>query len=78
MKIFAVGVGKHDKRQLEKLASQPTLNHVYTAENFDELSLHTIAGKITDTACVEVLSVEPNSVCVGKSYDVILYGKVRT
>lgn len=71
--IFVIGVNNYKLSQLKQLANKPSTDYVFTAKNYK--SLTSITNKIVDKACIEVTSIEPDSVCVGESYDVTLTGR---
>lgn len=71
--IYAIGVAAYSLRELQDLASEPVDEHVFTAPNYN--TLHAITDKVIDTACIEITDVKPRQVCVGRPYDVTLYGK---
>lgn len=57
--IFCIGVGSGvDKNLLAQIASQPTTDHLFTVDDWD--NLHTIVQDLTFKSCVKVTSISPN------------------
>ncbi|XP_062510320.1 anthrax toxin receptor 1-like isoform X2 [Corticium candelabrum] len=71
--VYAVGVAKFSRQQLEKVADKPASEHVFEAQQFDELAR--LIDIIINKTCIEILAAEPTEWCAGENRSVIVYGR---
>ncbi|XP_046855583.1 anthrax toxin receptor 2-like [Xenia sp. Carnegie-2017] len=70
--IYAVGVDKYDKEELENIADKPSKDHVFIAESYD--ALKNIIDSIVNKSCIEILSADPTKACANEQFPVVLTG----
>ncbi|XP_062926741.1 anthrax toxin receptor 1 [Mobula hypostoma] len=69
--IYCVGVKDFNQTQLAKIAD--SIDHVFPVTGGFE-ALGSIIDSILKKSCIEILAVEPSSVCAGESYQVVIRG----
>ncbi|XP_022520571.2 ANTXR cell adhesion molecule 2a [Astyanax mexicanus] len=70
-RVYCVGVKDFDKDQLAEVADTP--EQVFPVKDGFQ-ALKGIVNSILKQSCIEVLTVEPSSVCVNQSFDMVLRG----
>ncbi|KAL6465598.1 hypothetical protein MHYP_G00257310 [Metynnis hypsauchen] len=70
-RVYCVGVKDFDKEQLAEVAD--TAEQVFPVEDGFQ-ALKGIVNSILKQSCTEILTVEPSSVCVNQSFDMVLRG----
>uniref|UniRef100_A0A3B4E960 VWFA domain-containing protein n=1 Tax=Pygocentrus nattereri TaxID=42514 RepID=A0A3B4E960_PYGNA len=70
-RVYCVGVKDFDKDQLAEVAD--TAEQVFPVEDGFQ-ALKGIVNSILKQSCTEILTVEPSSVCVNQSFDMVLRG----
>ncbi|TSN86071.1 Anthrax toxin receptor 2 [Bagarius yarrelli] len=70
-RVYCVGVKDFDKDQLAKVAD--STNQVFPV-NDGFHALKGIVNSILKRSCTEIITVEPSSVCVNQSFDMVLHG----
>ncbi|XP_034027084.1 ANTXR cell adhesion molecule 2a isoform X1 [Thalassophryne amazonica] len=70
-RIYCVGVKDFDEQQLAKIAD--TKDHVFPVKDGFH-ALKGIINSILKRSCTEIWNVEPSSVCVNESFDIVLRG----
>lgn len=69
--IYCVGVKDFNETQLARIAD--SINHVFPVTGGFQ-ALGSIIDSILKKSCIEILAVEPSSVCAGESYQVVVRG----
>ncbi|XP_051897610.1 anthrax toxin receptor 1 [Pristis pectinata] len=69
--IYCVGVKDFNETQLAKIAD--SIDHVFPVTGGFQ-ALGSIIDSILKKSCIEILAVEPSSVCAGESYQVVVRG----
>nr|XP_054516050.1 anthrax toxin receptor-like [Pan troglodytes] len=69
--IYTLGVADYRKDPITAMAGG--LDHVFAVEDGFKALRSTVDALMSKT-CLEVMSVEPSSECVGKSYHVVIHG----
>ncbi|XP_039859593.1 ANTXR cell adhesion molecule 2a [Simochromis diagramma] len=70
-RVYCVGIKDFDEQQLAEIAD--TKDHVFPVKDGFH-ALKGIINSILKRSCTEILSVEPSSVCVNQSFDIVLRG----
>ncbi|MCJ8746972.1 hypothetical protein PDJAM_G00147930 [Pangasius djambal] len=70
-RVYCVGVKDFDKDQLSDVAD--SINQVFPVKDGFQ-ALKGIVNSILKRSCTEILTVEPSSVCVNQSFDMVLRG----
>ncbi|XP_060894968.1 ANTXR cell adhesion molecule 2a isoform X2 [Labrus mixtus] len=70
-RVYCVGVKDFDEQQLAQIAD--TKDQVFPVKDGFH-ALKGIINSILKQSCTEILSVEPSSVCVNESFDIVLRG----
>ena len=70
--VYAVGVDQFEYKELEKIADEPSEDHVFVAQSYN--ALKNIINSIISKSCIEVISAEPTKACAGERFDVTLHG----
>ncbi|KAF5905602.1 anthrax toxin receptor 2, partial [Clarias magur] len=70
-RVYCVGVKDFDKSQLADVAD--SINQVFPVEDGFQ-ALKGIVNSILKKSCTEILSVDPSSVCVNQSFELVLWG----
>ncbi|XP_069025461.1 LOW QUALITY PROTEIN: anthrax toxin receptor 2 [Embiotoca jacksoni] len=70
-RVYCVGIKDFDEQQLAEIAD--TKDHVFPVKDGFH-ALKGIVNSILKRSCTEILSVEPSSVCVNESFDIVLRG----
>ncbi|XP_047448239.1 ANTXR cell adhesion molecule 2a [Mugil cephalus] len=70
-RVYCVGIKDFDEQQLADIAD--TKDHVFPVKDGFH-ALKGIVNSILKRSCTEILSVEPSSVCVNQSFDIVLRG----
>ncbi|KAI5613099.1 anthrax toxin receptor 2 precursor [Silurus asotus] len=70
-RVYCVGVKDYDKDQLSDVAD--SVNQVFPVKDGFQ-ALKGIVNSILKQSCTEILTVEPSSVCVNQSFDMVLRG----
>lgn len=70
-RVYCVGIKDFDEQQLAEIAD--TKNQVFPVKDGFH-ALKGIVNSILKSSCTEILSVEPSSVCVNESFDIVLRG----
>uniref|UniRef100_A0A669ERM4 Anthrax toxin receptor n=1 Tax=Oreochromis niloticus TaxID=8128 RepID=A0A669ERM4_ORENI len=70
-RVYCVGIKEFDEQQLAEIAD--TKDHVFPVKDGFH-ALKSIVNSILKRSCTEILSVEPSSVCVNQSFDIVLRG----
>ncbi|XP_053509982.1 ANTXR cell adhesion molecule 2a [Ictalurus furcatus] len=70
-RVYCVGVKDFDKDQLADVAD--STNQVFPVNDGFQ-ALKGIVNSILKRSCTEILTVEPSSVCVNQSFDIVLQG----
>ncbi|KAI5088372.1 anthrax toxin receptor 2 precursor, partial [Silurus meridionalis] len=70
-RVYCVGVKDYDKDQLSDVAD--SVNQVFPVKDGFK-ALKGIVNSILKQSCTEILTVEPSSVCVNQSFDMVLRG----
>ncbi|CAN9512720.1 unnamed protein product [Ophioblennius macclurei] len=70
-RVYCVGVKDFDEQQLADIAD--TKDHVFPVKDGFH-ALKGIVNSILKRSCTEILSVEPSSVCVNETFDIVLRG----
>uniref|UniRef100_A0AAV2MQS7 Anthrax toxin receptor n=1 Tax=Knipowitschia caucasica TaxID=637954 RepID=A0AAV2MQS7_KNICA len=70
-RVYCVGVKDFDEQQLVNIAD--TRDQVFPVKDGFQ-ALKGIVNSILKRSCTEILSVEPSSVCVNQSFDIVLRG----
>ncbi|KAM9446354.1 anthrax toxin receptor 2 [Clarias gariepinus] len=70
-RVYCVGVKDFDKDQLAVVAD--SINQVFPVEDGFQ-ALKGIVNSILKQSCTEILSIDPSSVCVNQSFEVVLRG----
>ncbi|XP_028270494.1 anthrax toxin receptor 2 [Parambassis ranga] len=70
-RVYCVGVKDFDEQQLAEIAD--TKDHVFPVKDGFH-ALKGIVNSILKRSCTEILSVEPSSVCVNETFDIVLRG----
>ncbi|KAM9311961.1 anthrax toxin receptor 1 [Gastrophryne carolinensis] len=69
--VYCVGVKDFNETQLARIADSK--DHVFPVNGGFE-ALHNVIGKILKMSCIEILAVEPSSICAGESFQVVVRG----
>ncbi|KAG8574750.1 hypothetical protein GDO81_009310 [Engystomops pustulosus] len=69
--VYCVGVKDFNETQLARIADSK--DHVFPVNGGFE-ALHDIIGSILKMSCIEILAVEPSSICAGESFQVVVRG----
>ncbi|XP_077325598.1 anthrax toxin receptor 1 [Lithobates pipiens] len=69
--VYCVGVKDFNETQLARIAD--SRDHVFPVNGGFE-ALHDIIGSILKMSCIEILAVEPSSICAGESFQVVVRG----
>ncbi|XP_041854274.1 ANTXR cell adhesion molecule 2a isoform X2 [Melanotaenia boesemani] len=70
-RVYCVGVKDFDEQQLAGIAD--TKDHVFLVKDGFH-ALKGIVNSILKRSCTEILTVEPSSVCVNESFDIVVRG----
>ncbi|CAK6970007.1 LOW QUALITY PROTEIN: ANTXR cell adhesion molecule 2a [Scomber scombrus] len=70
-RVYCVGIKDFDEQQLAEIAD--TKDQVFPVKDGFH-ALKGIVNSILKRSCTEILSVEPSSVCVNETYDLVLRG----
>ncbi|KAI4788598.1 hypothetical protein KUCAC02_035758, partial [Chaenocephalus aceratus] len=70
-RVYCVGIKDFDEQQLADVAD--TKDQVFPVKDGFQ-ALKGIVNSILKRSCTEILSVEPSSVCVNESFDIVLRG----
>uniref|UniRef100_A0A8C2XN53 Anthrax toxin receptor n=1 Tax=Cyclopterus lumpus TaxID=8103 RepID=A0A8C2XN53_CYCLU len=70
-RVYCVGIKDFDEQQLAEIAD--TKDQVFPVKDGFH-ALKGIVNSILKRSCTEILSVEPSSVCVNESFDIVLRG----
>uniref|UniRef100_A0A8C6KUJ9 ANTXR cell adhesion molecule 2a n=1 Tax=Nothobranchius furzeri TaxID=105023 RepID=A0A8C6KUJ9_NOTFU len=70
-RVYCVGIKDFDEQQLADIADSK--NNVFPVKDGFH-ALKGIVNSILKRSCTEILSVEPSSVCVNQSYDIVVRG----
>ncbi|XP_068422969.1 anthrax toxin receptor 2 [Clinocottus analis] len=70
-RVYCVGIKDFDEQQLAEIAD--TKDQVFPVKDGFH-ALKGIVNSILKRSCTEILSVEPSSVCVNESFDIVLQG----
>uniref|UniRef100_A0A672GNJ5 Anthrax toxin receptor n=1 Tax=Salarias fasciatus TaxID=181472 RepID=A0A672GNJ5_SALFA len=70
-RVYCVGVKDFDEQQLADIAD--TKDHVFPVKDGFH-ALKGIVNSILKRSCTEIVSVEPSSVCVNETFDIVLRG----
>ncbi|KAM4576131.1 anthrax toxin receptor 2 [Odontesthes bonariensis] len=70
-RVYCVGVKDFDEQQLAEIAD--TKDHVFPVKDGFH-ALKGIVNSILKRSCTEILTVEPSSVCVNESFDIVVRG----
>uniref|UniRef100_A0A3P8TT34 Anthrax toxin receptor n=1 Tax=Amphiprion percula TaxID=161767 RepID=A0A3P8TT34_AMPPE len=70
-RVYCVGIKDFDEQQLADIAD--TKDHVFPVKDGFH-ALKGIVNSILKRSCTEILTVEPSSVCVNESFDIVLRG----
>uniref|UniRef100_A0A3Q3A155 Anthrax toxin receptor n=2 Tax=Kryptolebias marmoratus TaxID=37003 RepID=A0A3Q3A155_KRYMA len=70
-RVYCVGIKDFDEQQLAEIADSK--NNVFPVKDGFH-ALKGIVNSILKRSCTEILSVEPSSVCVNQSFDIVLRG----
>ncbi|XP_062307411.1 ANTXR cell adhesion molecule 2a isoform X1 [Osmerus eperlanus] len=70
-RVYCVGIKDFDEQQLAKVAD--TKDQVFPVKDGFH-ALKGIVNSILKQSCTEILRVEPSSVCVNQSFDIVLQG----
>ncbi|XP_029018382.1 ANTXR cell adhesion molecule 2a isoform X2 [Betta splendens] len=70
-RVYCVGIKDFDEQQLAEIADSK--DHVFPVKDGFH-ALRGIVNSILKRSCTEILSVEPSSVCVNESFDIVLRG----
>uniref|UniRef100_A0A3Q0QZK3 Anthrax toxin receptor n=1 Tax=Amphilophus citrinellus TaxID=61819 RepID=A0A3Q0QZK3_AMPCI len=70
-RVYCVGIKDFDEQQLAEIAD--TRDHVFPVKDGFH-ALKGIVNSILKKSCTEIMSVEPSSVCVNQSFDIVLRG----
>ncbi|XP_061586657.1 ANTXR cell adhesion molecule 2a [Cololabis saira] len=70
-RVYCVGIKDFDEQQLAEIAD--TKDQVFPVKDGFH-ALKGIVNSILKRSCTEILSVEPSSVCVNQSFDIVLRG----
>ncbi|KAM9744300.1 anthrax toxin receptor 2 [Menidia menidia] len=70
-RVYCVGVKDFDEQQLAEIAD--TKDHVFPVKDGFH-ALKGIVDSILKRSCTEILTVEPSSVCVNESFDIVVRG----
>ncbi|XP_049595016.1 anthrax toxin receptor 1 [Syngnathus scovelli] len=69
--VYCVGVKDFNETQLSTIADSE--DHVFpVTEGFH--ALHVVIDSILKRSCIEILAVEPSSICAGESFQVVIKG----
>nr|XP_012643451.1 anthrax toxin receptor-like [Microcebus murinus] len=69
--VYSVGVADYDKSQITQIADSEA--HTFTVDTGFK-ALRSIVDQMSSKMCTEVKYVEPSSVCIGESYEVVVHG----
>ncbi|XP_068130909.1 anthrax toxin receptor 1 isoform X2 [Hyperolius riggenbachi] len=69
--VYCVGVKDFNETQLARVADSK--DHVFPVNGGFE-ALHNVIGSILKRSCIEILAVEPSSICAGESFQVVVRG----
>ncbi|KAK1883594.1 Anthrax toxin receptor 1 [Dissostichus eleginoides] len=69
--VFCVGVKDFNETQLSTIADSK--DHVFPVNDGFE-ALHGVIDSILKRSCIEILAVEPSSICAGESFEVVVKG----
>uniref|UniRef100_A0A7N6BDT7 VWFA domain-containing protein n=1 Tax=Anabas testudineus TaxID=64144 RepID=A0A7N6BDT7_ANATE len=70
-RVYCVGIKDFDEQQLSDIADNK--DHVFPVKDGFH-ALKGIVNSILKRSCTEILTVEPSSVCVNESFDIVLRG----
>uniref|UniRef100_A0A3B4WIM2 Anthrax toxin receptor n=1 Tax=Seriola lalandi dorsalis TaxID=1841481 RepID=A0A3B4WIM2_SERLL len=70
-RVYCVGIKDFDEQQLAEIAD--TKDQVFPVKDGFH-ALKGIVNSILKRSCTEILSVEPSSICVNESFDIVLRG----
>uniref|UniRef100_A0A3Q1H3K2 ANTXR cell adhesion molecule 2a n=1 Tax=Acanthochromis polyacanthus TaxID=80966 RepID=A0A3Q1H3K2_9TELE len=70
-RVYCVGIKDFDEQQLADIAD--TKDHVFPVKDGFH-ALKGIVNSILKRSCTEILTVEPSSVCVNESFEIVLRG----
>ncbi|XP_058869523.1 anthrax toxin receptor 1-like [Acipenser ruthenus] len=69
--VYCVGVKDFNETQLAKIADSK--DHVFPVNDGFE-ALQGVIDSILKKSCIEILAVEPSSICAGESFQVVVHG----
>ncbi|KAL3041784.1 hypothetical protein OYC64_019877 [Pagothenia borchgrevinki] len=69
--VYCVGVKDFNETQLSTIADSK--DHVFPVNDGFE-ALHGVIDSILKRSCIEILAVEPSSICAGESFEVVVKG----